>query len=184
MRFIGPVLMLILNFSLVLADAPKKNILHEARDKMKSLNQMRESLAGTLDDKSIITEETFNNVCRPVGKELMRWAQEKGYKAKQIALKNRNPQNHLVGKDIEVFREFEKQPELSEKTIDATVEGQSGALYYHRITVQSSCLHCHGSMSSRPDFIKAKYPQDKAYGFQAGDLRGLYRIFIPVESNY
>jgi hypothetical protein len=34
-------------------------------------------------------------------------------------------------------------------------------------------------MSKRPEFIKQHYPLDRAFGFRAGELRGLYSVFIP-----
>ena len=54
-----------------------------------------------------------------------------------------------------------------------------GWRYARRITVQPSCLACHGPKDQRPDFVKTGYPDDRAYGFEAGDLRGLYAVFVP-----
>jgi hypothetical protein len=33
--------------------------------------------------------------------------------------------------------------------------------------------------NNRPEFIKNKYPQDLAFDFKEGDLRGMYSVFIP-----
>ncbi|MCK5703729.1 MAG: DUF3365 domain-containing protein [Cyclobacteriaceae bacterium] len=46
------------------------------------------------------------------------------------------------------------------------------------------CLKCHGTMENGlskeiDDFIKLKYPNDKATGYQIGDLRGIWSITIP-----
>ncbi len=38
---------------------------------------------------------------------------------------------------------------------------------------------CHGSRDSRPAFVKEKYPNDRAFNFQPGDLRGMVAVFIP-----
>ena len=56
---------------------------------------------------------------------------------------------------------------------------EQGVHYYRRINVQASCLACHGAKDSRPSFVKDKYPQDLAYDFQVGDLRGMYAVIIP-----
>jgi hypothetical protein len=45
--------------------------------------------------------------------------------------------------------------------------------------VESSCLACHGARDARPAFVKESYPQDKAFAFKAGDLRGAYSVFLP-----
>ncbi|MFO8099786.1 MAG: hypothetical protein R6T83_09240 [Salinibacter sp.] len=34
----------------------------------------------------------------------------------------------------------------------------------------------------RPDFVKEGYPDDRAYGFEPGDLRGIYAVFVPDPS--
>lgn len=31
----------------------------------------------------------------------------------------------------------------------------------------------------RPDFVKKGYPDDRAYDFEPGDLRGIYSVFVP-----
>jgi hypothetical protein len=45
--------------------------------------------------------------------------------------------------------------------------------------VEASCLVCHGAKENRPQFVKDNYPQDLAYNFHVGDLRGMYAVFIP-----
>jgi hypothetical protein len=42
-----------------------------------------------------------------------------------------------------------------------------------------SSLRTLSAKGARPEFIKEKYPQDLAYNFKAGDLRGMYSVFIP-----
>lgn len=44
---------------------------------------------------------------------------------------------------------------------------------------EPSCLACHGTKASRAAFVKDNYPDDKAFDFQVGDLRGMYAVFIP-----
>jgi phage gp36-like protein len=60
-----------------------------------------------------------------------------------------------------------------------TIDSQQGTRYYRRINVESSCLACHGCKNARPQFVKDKYPQDLAFDFNVGDLRGMYSVFIP-----
>jgi len=54
--------------------------------------------------------------------------------------------------------------------------------YVEPITAQPLCLTCHGS-SLAPDVtaaISAHYPDDRAVGFRAGDLRGVFWVEIPT----
>lgn len=47
--------------------------------------------------------------------------------------------------------------------------------------MEAACLACHGEKDSRPEFIKEKYPDDRAYGFKKGDLRGVISVLIPLD---
>ena len=60
--------------------------------------------------------------------------------------------------------------------------GRSG--YVEPIMVQPLCLTCHGSELAPEvaERIAALYPEDKATGFEAGDLRGVFWLEIPQEA--
>lgn len=156
-----------------------------ARQKLEGLNQMRDSLASTLKNrkKEQINRGIFAQVCMPVGKSFKAWAESKGYMARQISKKNRNPKHFPRDYDFATYAEFENNPSLMEKLVDMKVDGRSGRMFYYRIPVAQSCLSCHGPQDQRPSFVLEKYPEDKAFGFSVGDLRGLYSVFVPDETS-
>lgn len=161
--------------------AAEKEI-EEAFLKLSSFNSMREGLAATLDGRTEkITENTFNEVCAPVGKALKEWGLKEKYQVRQIAEKYRNPNNAPTPEEKSILKLFTSDPSLIRHEVPFTVDGVNGTKIYVRIRVVSSCLHCHGDFKSRPEFIKSKYPNDKAFGFKVGDLRGLYSAFIPMK---
>ena len=47
------------------------------------------------------------------------------------------------------------------------------------IFVEDACLACHGSKDKRPFFIVDKYPEDRAFDFKTGDLRGMVEVLFP-----
>ncbi len=56
--------------------------------------------------------------------------------------------------------------------------------YVEPIVLQPFCLSCHGP-SVEPELlatIRSLYPEDRATGFHAGDLRGIFWVTLPVES--
>jgi len=56
--------------------------------------------------------------------------------------------------------------------------------YVEPIMVQPLCLTCHGSQPA-PDVaerIAELYPDDKATGFQTGDLRGVFWLEFPADT--
>ncbi len=156
--------MLFFIFNVVWADATEDVVV-----KMQELSTMREMLAGTLNGRAEpITEQTFKEVCAPVGKNLKSWAEVKGYSARQVSEKYRNPQNAPTRQELAVLARFSKSANL-----DRFIEGSK---VFVPIRVTQACLHCHGEKERRPEFVKQEYPGDRAFGFKSGDLRGMYAI--------
>lgn len=140
-----------------------------AHKKMLEFNQMREALASTLDGRSTeITEDVFKQTCGKVGKAIQAWSLENGVELRQASDKNRNPANAAVGDDLRAIELFRADPKL-----DRYMQGKR---LFVRIPVVQSCLHCHGDNKARPDFIRKRYPDDKAFDFKPGDVRGVYSI--------
>jgi hypothetical protein len=101
---------------------------------------------------------------------------------KQIASKYRNPTHAPESlRDKVALAKFEQDRDLVGLWDRETINQQIGTRYYRRIDVEASCLVCHGAKESRPQFVQKGYPQDLAYNFKVGDLRGMYAVFIPDE---
>jgi hypothetical protein len=69
------------------------------------------------------------------------------------------------------------------------VADEKGMVHYFKpILLQPLCLNCHGNeeLDISPAvlaMLKKEYPEDKATGFAAGDLRGMWHItFNPFET--
>ena len=142
---------------------------------------MRSNLAAYLEGTSQTpTAETMKQVCKPVGMKAKQLSQDNGWQVKQLAKKYRNPAHQPNNQyDKMALARFEQSPELMGFWENKTLNDQPGTHYYRRINVDASCLACHGGKANRPQFVKDNYPQDLAYNFKVGDLRGLYAVFIP-----
>jgi hypothetical protein len=162
---------------------PNPDELVQVVQEIESLDAMRSGLASSLEGSTEVpTMQTMKDVCRPVGMRAMQLSQEHGWQVKQVAKKYRNP-DHAPGNphDQMALAKFDQDPELIGFWGRATVEDQAGTRYYRRIDVEASCLACHGLKELRPQFVKDGYPQDLAYNFNVGDLRGMYAVFISDE---
>ena len=155
--------------------------LAKAVQEIENLDAMRSGLASTLKDSPTEpTVQTFKEVCKPVGMRAMQLSKENGWQVKQIATKYRNPAHAPDNlHSVMALAKFENDPELRGFWDSESINGQKGTHYYRRINVEASCLACHGGKNSRPQFIQDKYPQDLAFDFNVGDLRGMYSVFIP-----
>ncbi|MEM9907632.1 MAG: DUF3365 domain-containing protein [Cyanobacteria bacterium P01_D01_bin.44] len=155
--------------------------LAKAVQEIENLDALRSGLAAYLEDESEPpTAETMKQVCKPVGMKAQQLSQDNGWQVKQMAKKYRNPAHQPDNLHAKMaLAKFEKTPELMGFWDNGTLNDQAGTRYYRRINVEASCLACHGRKDNRPQFVKDNYPQDLAYNFNVGDLRGMYAVFIP-----
>ena len=160
------------------ARTPPDSIRQDVEQSIASLDEMRESLAATIDTPAV-DKRTFKRVCKPVGQRAARLGADRGWAVQQLATKYRNPAHEPDEEARRLHEAFASSRELTERWIRTTRNGHEGWRYARRITVQSSCLTCHGPKEKRPAFVKNGYPDDRAYGFEQGDLRGIYSVFVP-----
>jgi hypothetical protein len=156
-----------------------ESLAHAVRE-VERLDALRSSLAATFGAKGVPADESaFQQVCRPVGQQGQRIAQDNGWMFVQLADKYRNPRHQLGTGDRPLFRLFADNPDLLGLWMRTEQEGRPGTRYLRRIRVEAACLACHGRVDQRPEFVRQRYPDDRAHGFAVGDLRGLYSVFIP-----
>lgn len=143
------------------------------------LDALRSSLAATFAQTGApADQDAFARVCRPVGMAMQQGARENGWIARQVAIKYRNAANRADPEAERALHLLRQDPALRAVTLRTTLDGKSGTRYLRRITVEPSCLLCHGKKSARPEFIAKNYPADRAHGFRVGDLRGAYSVFV------
>jgi uncharacterized membrane protein YfcA len=144
------------------------------------IDALRSGLATTFDPEGTVDKTTFRRVCKPVKMRAMAVAKLHGWRVQQLSAKNRNPAHALDAEAEAAHMRFVEHPEVTDFWIASTsADGTEGARYFRRITVEPACLACHGAKDERPAFVVAGYPEDKAYGFDVGDLRGVYSVFVP-----
>lgn len=159
---------------------PNPDELAKVVQAIEDLNALRSGLAGTLKGREApVDKGTFKQVCKPVGMQAKKMAQENGWKVIQMAEKYRNPAHQLDTEGRWAYNLMEANKSLTGLWKHSELDGQVGIRYFRRITVEAACLACHGPQDKRPAFVKQGYPNDRAYDFQEGDLRGIYAVFVP-----
>ena len=173
--------LVILGYPAIAQAQPEPTQLAKAVQEIENLDAMRSGLAAYLEDTAEPpTAETMKQVCKPVGMKAMQLSKDNGWQVKQIAKKYRNPAHkpdNLAATNA--LSTFEHSSDLMGFWEKETLNNQTGTRYYRRISVEASCLACHGLKGNRPQFVKDNYPQDLAYNFKVDDLRGMYAVFIP-----
>ena len=94
--------------------------------------------------------------------------------------KIRNPSNEPSEKELEALQYYESSDETQlQPFVQKTSNGE--VTYYAPIKIQPLCLNCHGKLGMQLtkenyDIIKKYYPDDNAFGYELGNLRGVWSI--------
>ena len=111
-------------------------------------------------------------------------AQESGWNIGRTSLKLRNPSNKADAWELAVLNDFEAKkaaganPKKLEYSAIVEKDGKKTFRYMKAIPTGKPCLFCHGTEIKAPvkEKIAAHYPNDKATGFQLGDIRGAFSL--------
>ena len=104
---------------------------------------------------------------------------------RRTALKYRNPANKPDTAEDRILNFFVAQKEkgvANDSLKSITEKSKDGIIHFYKpILLQPMCVSCHGDktgagQSALWKTMDSLYPSDKAYGFKAGDLRGMWHI--------
>jgi len=101
---------------------------------------------------------------------------------KRTSDKLRNPTNKPSLRELEIINNYHKLiSEKKEIMPIVEVDNNNNKHYYAPILLKANCLACHGKVDEfvtvkTDSIIKLLYPNDKAIGYNEGDLRGIWSI--------
>jgi len=128
-------------------------------------------------------------VCRVIAPEIARRQSERhGWTMRRTSLKLRNPANVPDAWERETMLSFEKRKldgeDISnmERAEEVVENGTKRFRYMKAIPTMELCTKCHGAniAAEVEAQLNASYPEDKARGFKAGDIRGAFTIIQPM----
>ncbi len=127
--------------------------------------------------------------CSNLAQDIIKAHKEKyGVYVRRVSEKYRNKLDKPDDYELKILRkldELNKQGELPQEYYEVVEEnGEKFLRYFKPLIVQPMCLNCHGSdeflKKEIKEFLKEKYPDDKATGYQAGDFRGAVSVKIKL----
>lgn len=135
------------------------------------------------------------SVCRDTAPMLAAsLSRQTGWKVSRVSLKTRNP---LIGQpdawEQKVLRDFDEAAAAARNTtklehteIISEPDGRYFR-YMRALPVKPLCLTCHGTDKTIPDSVQARlqqeYPNDRATGYYAGQIRGAVTIKRRLEQD-
>lgn len=97
----------------------------------------------------------------------------------RLSYKNRNP-----GNAFQTQMDSLAWQKIKSEKADFIEQDKSGDVFYYKpiLMAMPTCIKCHGGKTeitqSTQKIIAQKYPNDKAIGYEIGDLRGMWKIKI------
>ena len=130
-------------------------------------------------------------VCREKAPEMARAAsQQTGWAIRRVSLNNRNPKAVPDAWERAALEDFDRRaaagesPATLEKGEMVTEDGKKSYRYLKALPTVEVCTQCHGAQDKLSPAVKEKlaalYPQDKAVGYSAGQIRGAITIRKPL----
>lgn len=118
-----------------------------------------------------------------------RISEEKGMSVGRTATKHRNIANKPDTWEQSVLEQFEKRKaageDIQKMDYSDIVDYKDGKAfrYMKAIPTGDVCLKCHGQNIAEPlaKKIISIYPDDKATGFNKGDIRGAFTVITPIK---
>ncbi len=110
-----------------------------------------------------------------------------GVKIARVSHRRRNPANSANAYERELIKKYIEQLKAGKNPEPVVLNVDTGYIFYAPIVIEKPlCLTCHGIVGRElspelHEFIKQYYPTDSAYNFRTGDVRGLWKIFVPKE---
>lgn len=100
---------------------------------------------------------------------------------KQTSLRPRNLANSPDDFEKRVLNLFKEDSELLEYSeLVSESDGSDYLRYVKPLYATNTCLSCHGARNKIPASIKGAYPDDRAYGYEKGDIIGAVSVKMPV----
>jgi PAS domain S-box-containing protein len=106
------------------------------------------------------------------------------YYVRQISLRYRNPDNRPDPYETALLQRFTAGASQEHYQI-ISIRGQESFRYLLPMVAEKSCLECHGTFETAPDFVRARFPRGHySYNYKEGEVIGAVSVTIPMAELY
>lgn len=183
LTLIPVVLTLLLPSALVAADTnltteQRQVLTKEAKGKIKLFaGDLKKTLKQGMNSKGPV--EAIN-LCNTQAPYIAEAHSKNDWTISRTSLKARNPNNVATDWQASILQDFEKRKAAGEpvKQISSSLVRDDTFHFVKAIPTAPLCTTCHGKALAPAiqDRLKELYPNDKATGFSAGDIRGAFIV--------
>lgn len=119
-------------------------------------------------------------VCSKKAPALAQEMSGEGWSIRRLSMRQRNPNNYPVSTDAAFYQQLTADSSLKYLASWKFEFKRRTYNYYQPIYMQSMCKSCHGKTEEMDPKVVAQlakvYPDDRAVGFEDGDLRGMFAV--------
>lgn len=106
------------------------------------------------------------------------------YTLRQTSLRYRNPDNRPDPYEAEILKRF-KERRAGEHYEIIKVDGKEILRYLYPMAADQSCLECHGTYESAPEFVQRMFPKGHfSYDYRVGEVIGAISVSVPMSDLY
>ncbi|NNE29971.1 MAG: DUF3365 domain-containing protein [Saprospiraceae bacterium] len=111
-----------------------------------------------------------------------------GVGIKRVSDQYRNPDNTADLNELQYILQSKNQMKQGGEAIPKVFSKGKKMVGYYPITTNQMCLQCHGKkdkniLSTTQDKLSELYPEDKAFGYDINELRGIWVVEMPKEEH-
>lgn len=107
-------------------------------------------------------------------------SKSKGAQVQRITDKPRNPKNTCTEEELGLLKQWKTDLASGKEPQGLLIDKGNHTLGYYPIFTEEKCLACHGNPSDEvKQVLLKKYPEDKALGYDVGQVRGAFRVRLP-----
>jgi hypothetical protein len=130
------------------------------------------------------------SACSNLAQDIIKAHQSKyGIYVRRVSEKYRNKLDKPDDYELAILKkldELNREGNLPQEYYEVVNDKDGRYLrYFKPLIVQPMCLNCHGTddflSKEIKNFLKEKYPEDKATGYKAGDFRGAVSVKIKLD---
>ncbi|UCE25138.1 MAG: DUF3365 domain-containing protein [Candidatus Zixiibacteriota bacterium] len=124
------------------------------------------------------------NVCQVKAPQIAEANSNEFWSIRRISDRNRNPNNTANEHELGILERFNDNTGMAPAFSYEWAPADEGRIYryYKPIRVAPLCVKCHGSESDldpeAAETLKEAYPEDRAIGYNPGDLRGMFVVQV------
>lgn len=160
-----------------------KSSIDYARTISRQIIETRDYLARNVGNDAAYNEKIIPQVAAT---EIARRLTEgSNYYVRQVSLRYRNPDNRPDRFEEEQLKKFVSAAGTAESFNVVNEQGKRSMRYILPMVADESCLLCHGSYETAPDFVKKRFPKGHfSYGYKVGEVIGAVSVSVPMQSLY